>query len=324
MSGTDAASGANLRVDSDGSKLNLVMAKNLKELDTVLVGSDPSNQTFINGGAISSSSLNVGGGRFVVEGNNVSVALGANVSMGGNQVHNVVAGTAGTDAVNLDQLKAVNDTANKGWNITTNGDPLSKENVAPDATVDFNNTDGNIVIGQAGTNLEFNLNKDIDLGDDGSVTTGNSVLNNAGLAVDDGAGNSTKVTTGGVEIADAGGNTTSIEAGGLTVSDGSNTSTFGPTQIVAGGANEVTIDGVTGRINGLTNKTFDPLSFTSGQAATEDQLKSVSDVANAGWNVTTNGDPLSKENVAPDATVDLTIPMATLLLGKPVQIFSLI
>jgi autotransporter adhesin len=53
-----------------------------------------------------------------------------------------------------------------------------------------------------------------------------------------------------------------------------------------GGANPVTINGATGTIGGLANKTFDPNKFTSGQAATEDQLKQVSDVASAGWNVT--------------------------------------
>src|SRR5699024_737769 len=40
-----------------------------------------------------------------------------------------------------------------------------------------------------------------------------------------------------------------------------------------------------GTITGLTNKTFDPNDFTSGQAATEDQLNAVYDIANAGWTV---------------------------------------
>ncbi|CAH1043410.1 ESPR-type extended signal peptide-containing protein [Halomonas sp. TD01] len=54
-------------------------------------------------------------------------------------------------------------------------------------------------------------------------------------------------------------------------------------------------------INGLSNTTFDPDNFTSGQAASEDQLKQVSDVANTGWNVQTNGDAAT--NVAPGDTV---------------------
>ena len=35
----------------------------------------------------------------------------------------------------------------------------------------------------------------------------------------------------------------------------------------------MTIDGTTGTVNGLTNKSWDPDNFTSGQAATEDQLR---------------------------------------------------
>ena len=40
-------------------------------------------------------------------------------------------------------------------------------------------------------------------------------------------------------------------------------------------AGKVKINGKDGTVNGLTNKTWDPNNFTSGQAATEDQLKAV-------------------------------------------------
>ncbi|MGP4789356.1 YadA-like family protein, partial [Psychrobacter sp. 1Y11] len=50
--------------------------------------------------------------------------------------------------------------------------------------------------------------------------------------------------------------------------------------------NPITINGSVGTVSGLTNQSFDPSNFISGQAATEDQLKSVSDVANAGWGIT--------------------------------------
>ena len=41
-------------------------------------------------------------------------------------------------------------------------------------------------------------------------------------------------------------------------------------------AGQVTVNGTAGTVNGLTNKTWDPNHITSGQAATEDQLKVVS------------------------------------------------
>ncbi|MCL6236938.1 hypothetical protein M5F66_01035, partial [Acinetobacter sp. ANC 5033] len=68
----------------------------------------------------------------------------------------------GTTANNVnDAIQQVNNTANAGWNVTTNGDASTTANVAPKGTVDFDNTDGNIVIGQSGTDLTFDLAKNI-------------------------------------------------------------------------------------------------------------------------------------------------------------------
>ena len=58
--------------------------------------------------------------------------------------------------------------------------------------------------------------------------------------------------------------------------------TFGPNETVTvGGTNPITLNAKTGNIGGLTNKTFDPTNIVSGQAATEDQLKSVHDTLKA-------------------------------------------
>src|SRR5699024_5139242 len=46
-----------------------------------------------------------------------------------------------------------------------------------------------------------------------------------------------------------------------------------------------TDDRNTGTFNGHTNRTFDPDAYTSGQAATEDQLNAVYQIANSGWTV---------------------------------------
>ncbi|MCI3880248.1 YadA-like family protein, partial [Acinetobacter genomosp. 16BJ] len=74
------------------------------------------------------------------------------------------------------------------------------------------------------------------------------------------------------------------------------------------GSNPVTVNGVTGRINGLTNTTWDPnATYNSKQAATEEQLKSVSDVAqnaNKGWNVKSDSN-LAATQVKPTDTVDI-------------------
>ena len=58
--------------------------------------------------------------------------------------------------------------------------------------------------------------------------------------------------------------------------------TFSPNQTVTvDGDHSITLNASTGKIGGLQNKTFDPTNFTSGQAATEDQLKSVHDTLKA-------------------------------------------
>ena len=51
-------------------------------------------------------------------------------------------------------------------------------------------------------------------------------------------------------------------------------------------AGQVTVNGTAGTVNGLTNKTWDPNNITSGQAATEDQLKVVSSQAGKHSSVT--------------------------------------
>ena len=60
--------------------------------------------------------------------------------------------------MNVSQLKDVAKVANKGWNLTANGENSS--NVALGETVDLNNTDGNIQITKNATddNVTFNLN----------------------------------------------------------------------------------------------------------------------------------------------------------------------
>ena len=78
------------------------------------------------------------------------------------QITNVAAGTEDTDAVNVAQLKKVSEAAanaNKGWNLSTNGDEASTK-VAPDATVDFSGDD-NIKVSNDGTNVKVELKDEL-------------------------------------------------------------------------------------------------------------------------------------------------------------------
>lgn len=73
-----------------------------------------------------------------------------------------------------------------------------------------------------------------------------------------------------------------ISAGDKVTLDGANgTATIGRATLGNDGTNTY--------LTGLTNKTWDPNNITSGQAATEDQLQTVSNTVNAGWKAQIDG-----------------------------------
>ena len=96
----------------------------------------------------------------VTEASDVTVIGSKNAVTADGKISGVAAGTEDTDAVNVSQLNAVKETANKGWNLSTNGGEASK--VAPDATVDFSG-DKNISVSHDGTKVQVELNKNIDV-----------------------------------------------------------------------------------------------------------------------------------------------------------------
>lgn len=90
---------------------------------------------------------------------------------GGVRLTNVAYATGkdGSEAVNVDYLEdtvdSINNSAYKGWTVSANGE-TNKVVVPSNGNVDFSNTDGNIIVGQTGTNLTFDLNDNITLGDE--------------------------------------------------------------------------------------------------------------------------------------------------------------
>ncbi|WP_227613770.1 YadA-like family protein [Acinetobacter ursingii] len=158
-------------------------------------------------------------------------------------------------------------------------------------TIDIVGADSNITTKVVNGQVAVELSKNIDLSKTGSLTVGN-----------------TKVTDGKIELKD-GAKSNSSTVDGTVVSDGTNTATVGASQITIGaGSNPVIINGATGRVSGLTNTAWDPnATYNQKQAATEEQLKSVSDVAqnaNKGWNVKSDS-TLASTQVKPEDTVDI-------------------
>ena len=133
----------------------------------------------------------------------------------------------------LDQaLKDVADTANQGWNLSTNEGKASK--VAPGKTVDFSG-DKNIKISNDGTNVKVELNEDIDVNTvtANSVTTGQTVMNNEGVKV----GADVSLNQNGLNVGkDVSVTATAVTAGKTSISD-EGVKVDGKTYISADGLN---------------------------------------------------------------------------------------
>ena len=226
------------------------------------------------------------------------------------------AGTAATQGQLGDVASDLSDQiTNSGWTASTNNGAVTTDITNGDK-VDFANTDGNIAVNQTavkddkgnitGTNLTFDLNPDITLDDD--VEDGNSVqLSGTNGTIN--AHNSELIFGGTGKYDNV--NDMTFNQNGLTVTNTQTMRDTGETTtsstVINGGSiatGNITAGGITvnadngGTVNGLTNKTWDADNYVSGQAATEDQLKSVSDKVNAGWIATDSQN--NEVNITPD------------------------
>ncbi len=205
------------------------------------------NAVAIGSGAGVSAEGGVALGAFSVADRANAVSVG---STGANrQIINVAAGTEGTDAVYVSQLKKVSDTANAGWNLYTNGVATEATNVRPGEYVGFSGDD-NIKVSNDGTKVKVELNDE--LKDIKSI-----------IGAGEGAGSISFADGGKVKVNDV-----IIEKGG---------------KITGVAAGEADTD-----------------------AVNVSQLKKVSDTANAGWNLATNGFGTEATNVKPGDYVDFS------------------
>ena len=254
------------------------------------------------------------------------------------------AGAAGKDGIAT--VKTVVDTINNsGWkaNAKANGGTLVGSSTAtvvkPGDQVNFA-AGKNLTVKQDLTGehtYTYSLNKDIDLTNAGSLTVGDTTVNNGGITIKaptpvagttlttDVKLTNTGLDNGGnkiVNVAEGTADTDAVNVKQLkdvktVLADGKNTKksgtgtaadpykvnvegdligissitnggtnngkiSFGPNKTVTvDGDHSITLNASTGKIGGLQNLTFDPTNFTSGQAATEDQLKSVHDTLKA-------------------------------------------
>ncbi|XWY20270.1 YadA-like family protein [Bisgaard Taxon 45] len=171
------------------------------------------------------------------------------------RITNVVAGKDDTDAVNVSQLKeglakaTTKVEAGKNMTVTstTNDDGSTTYTVATEEDVNFT-----------------------------TVTTGNTVMNNAGVKV----GDNVAVTNEGLKAGDVTVTTAGINAGNK-------------------------------KVTGVADGDISP---TSKEAVNGSQLNAVKETAEAGWNLTANGE--NSSNVKPRNTVDLNNTDGNIVISK--------
>jgi len=149
--------------------------------------------------------LNTGGVSFL-SGSSVRLSS-TGLNNGGNRITEVGDAIELDDAVNLSQLNSVTETANRGWDISAQGDSATASTVEPGDSVDFNSKNSNIIVSKDSTSndVSFELNNDLDLGNNGSVTTGNILggtqVNRFGIITGGiGLGGVTTVSGAGVKV----------------------------------------------------------------------------------------------------------------------------
>ena len=224
-------SNGNIGVVNENGNLNVKLAKNLKGLDSVTVGSDPSKQVVLDNKGVS-----VGGKTYIS-----SEGLNAN----NQKITNVAAGVNDTDAVNVQQLKssmaAATTTVKAGDSGNTTVETTVNADKSKTYTVDIKK--------------DLNLRSVITTTDDKKFST---VTNGVGVTSADTFGNTTTLTADNVKVSDSQNNTTKTTAKGVLVDN--------PTK-----ATELSVDGVvtTDKKTKRTSTTADGVVVTSGMGSSK-------------------------------------------------------
>ena len=186
---TGALSDNNIGTVVNGTnQVDIKLAKELKNLTSAQFGDDNANTT------VNSSGVTIKDGPSFTK---------TAINAADNKITNVAAGDVNAtskDAVNGSQLNEVKETAEKGWNLTT-AKSGNKHNVKPGGDVDISSANTNITVSNDQGNVKLELNKDLDLTQNGSVKVGNTTVNNSGVTIDNGPSlKATGIDAGGKKI----------------------------------------------------------------------------------------------------------------------------
>ena len=285
--------GDNLVIDQNGKTVSYSLNKDLTKMNSATFEATGGKTTVIKGDSI----VQTDGGK-----TNTSNAAGNTVVDGNKSTATTAAGTTITDGAKTNTSTADKNVINDGAGNTnvSNATSNTLKNAAGDETksdakgVTVKDAAGNnatftkdgITITKTGKDTVSLTSNGLDNGKNKIVNVAAGVANtdavNVGQLKEYAAKSTTELTANNGETAGSTkGNivlTKTTAADGHTIYDNklNDKITLGTDPTKA-----VTVDGTTGTVTGLTNKTWTPGSIVSGRAATEDQLKEA--VADSGW-----------------------------------------
>ncbi|MCB6770587.1 YadA-like family protein [Veillonella atypica] len=285
--------GDNLVIDQNGKTVSYSLNKDLTKMNSATFEATGGKTTVIKGDSI----VQTDGGK-----TNTSNAAGNTVVDGNKSTATTAAGTTITDGAKTNTSTADKNVINDGAGNTnvSNATSNTLKNAAGDETksdakgVTVKDAAGNnatftkdgITITKTGKDTVSLTSNGLDNGKNKIVNVAAGVANtdavNVGQLKEYAAKSTTELTANNGETAGSTkGNivlTKTTAADGHTIYDNklNDKITLGTDPTKA-----VTVDGTTGTVTGLTNKTWTPGSIVSGRAATENQLKDA--VADSGW-----------------------------------------
>ena len=251
--------GDNLVIDQNGKTVSYSLNKDLTKMNSATFEATGGKTTVIKGDSI----VQTDGGK-----TNTSNAAGNTVVDGNKSTATTAAGTTITDGAKTNTSTAdknvIDDGAGNKSTFTKDGITITKT--------------GKDTVSLTSDGLDNGKNKIVNVA--AGVTNTDAV--NVGQLKEYAAKSTTELTANNGET--AGSTTGNIVLTKTTAADGhtiydnklNDKITLGSDPTKA-----VTVDGTTGMVTGLTNKTWTPGSIVSGRAATEDQLKEA--VADSGW-----------------------------------------
>ena len=263
----------------DGAKSTATTAAGTTITDGTKTNTSTADSTVIDDGNGNNTALTKDGVTITTAGKDNVSLTGNGLDNGNNKIVNVADGTNDTDAVNVRQLEAK--TKASTTELTANGGESA------------GSTTGNIVLTKK-------------TAADGHIIYDNKLNDKVTLGTDPTKAVTVDGTTGTIKAGD-GANAVAIDGKNGSVKAGDKIALDGKDGKATVGT--VGIDGKSGVISGLANKTWDPNNITPGRAATEDQVKSA--VADAGWDAAV-GTEGSGVNSTPNATAEKVKPNETL------------